>query len=106
MICSQYLANGLQPDHASFSVVTAETCPRRKKGTLQLCFTNQIIDLLAHGCVKDVKEARKEIHTKALRVAVATRGSNGVLESAAPDEDANEFGLQMGSRTTLAQLRS
>merc|ERR1719376_1136123 len=106
MLCSQYLASSLQPDHASFSVVTADSGPRRKKATLQRSFADQVSHLLVDGCVEDIKEARKEIHTKAVREALTSRGSNGVLGSAAPDVDAEEVGLPRGTRTTLAQLRS
>ena len=70
MICSQYLVT-------CFSVVTADCGPRRKKGTLQWIFANQESDLLVDICVEDVKKARKEIHTKALREALASRVSNG-----------------------------
>ena len=63
MLCSQYLATSLQPDHASFSVVTADSGPRSQRATLQRSFANQVSHLLVDGCVEDVKEARKEIHT-------------------------------------------
>jgi len=85
---------------------TADSGPRRKKGRFQMCFANQVNDLLVDGCVDDVKEARKEIHTKVVCEALASRGTNGVLGSAAPDVDAEEVGLPRGTRTTLAQLRS
>jgi len=48
----------------------------------------------------------KRIHTKAVREALASSGSNGVLGSAAPDVDAEEVEPPKGTRTTLAQLRS
>ena len=102
MLCSQYLTTCLQPDHASLSMVNADSGPRRKKATLQRSFVNEVSDLLVDGCVEDFKEARKTIHTKAVREALASRGSNEVLGSAAPDVDAEEVGLPRSTRKTLA----
>ena len=106
MLCSQYLGTYFQPNHASFPVVTANSGPRRKKKTLQLSFADQVSDLLVDGCVEDIKEARKVIHTRAVEEAIASRGPNGVLGSAALDVDTGKVGLPRGARTTLAQLRS
>ena len=106
MLCSQHLATCLQPHHASFPIVTADSGPRRKKQSLQTGFSDQVNDLLVDGCITDIKTARKIIHTRAVREAIGSRGPNGVLSDEAPDVDAAESDLPRGTRTTLAQLRS
>ena len=106
MLCSQFLATCLQPNHASFPIVTADSGPRRKKQSLQMGFSDQVNDLLVDGCITDIKIARKIIHTRAVRAAIDSRRPNGVLSDSAPDVDVAELDLPRGARTTLAQLRS
>ena len=43
MLWSQYLAACLQPDHASFSIVNADSGLRRKNATLQRGFANRSV---------------------------------------------------------------
>ena len=106
MLCSQYLATCLKPDHVAFSTVTADSGPKSKKQTLQLSFGDQVSDLLVDGCIYNVKEARSRIHTRAVERAIEGRQASGVLGRAAPDVDNAEVHLSRGERTTLAQLRS
>ena len=106
MICSQFLATCLQPHHASFPIVTADSGPSRKKQSLQSGFSDQVNDLLVDGCITDIKVARKTIHTRAVRAAIGSRRPNGVLSDSAPDVDVAEMDLPRGTRTSLAQLRS
>ena len=106
MLCSQFLATCLQPNHVSFPIVNADSGPRRIKQSLQTGFRDQIDDLLVDGRITDIKEARKVIHTRAVREAIGSRNTNGVLLMAAPDVDEAETDLPRAARTTLAQLRS
>ena len=106
MLCTQFLATCLQPGHVSFPIVTADSGPRRMKHTLQTAYLDQIGDLLDDGCVLDIKEARKVIHTRAVEAAVRGREPNRVLGTAPPDLDEEERELSRGERTALAQLRS
>ena len=106
MLCSQFLATCLQPHHASFPIVTVDSGPWRKKKSLQSGFSDQVSDLLVDGCITGIKEARKTIHTRALRAAISSRRPNGVLSAEAPEVDQEETTLPRQTRTTLAQLRS
>ena len=106
MLCSQHLATCLQPNHISFPIVTADSGPRRIKNTLQLHSRDQVSDLLVNGVIEDIKEARKTIHTRAVRTAINSRRPNGVISGPAPEVNEEEDNLPRGTRTTLAQLRS
>ena len=85
MLCSQFLATCLQPNHVSFPIVTADSCPRRIKQSLLMGFNDQINDLLVNGSITDIKVARKMIHTRVMRETIGSRSANGVLLMAAPD---------------------
>ena len=112
MISFQLLATCLQPNHPSRQVVIADPGPRDKKTTLKKACYDQIGDLLVtdpvsqEGYIVDIKEARREIHTRAVEMAISSRSPNRVLGGAAPDVDVAETSLPRGARTTLAQLRS
>ena len=106
MLCSQHLATCLQPNHISFPIVTADSGPRRMKQSLQTHSGDQVNDLLVNGVIEDIKEARKTIHTRAVRAAMDSRRPNGVLSGPAPEVGEEEVSLSRGARTTLAQLRS
>ena len=106
MLCSQFLATCLQPHHASFPIVTADSGPRRMKQSLQKGYSDQVDDLLVDGHITDIKIARKTIHTRAVRAAIGSRRQSEVLSMAAPDVDEAEINLPRVARTTLAQLRS
>ncbi|MEL6803865.1 MAG: reverse transcriptase domain-containing protein, partial [Bacteroidota bacterium] len=49
LLCSQFLATCMQPDHASFPIVTADSGLRKKTQSLQTAFSDQISDLLVDG---------------------------------------------------------
>ena len=106
MLCSQALATSLQPEHASFPIVTADSGPRNKKDTLQSGFLDQVEDLLVDGHVRDIKETRKEIHTRAVEAAIRSREPNRVLRTTPPEIQEEEVEMTRGERTALAQLRS
>ena len=124
MLCSQSLATFLQPDHASFPIVAANSGPREIRQTLQRSFRetrefhggqqriptsfmepirNQLVD----GCILDIKATRKVIHTHAVEEAIEARKPNRVLGAPAPDvSDFDERDMSRRERTTLAQLRT
>ena len=54
----------------------------------------------------DIKEARREIHTREVEMAISSMSPNQVLGGAVPDVDVAETSLPRGARTTRAQLRS
>ena len=123
MLCSQFLATCLQPNHASLPIVTADPGPRDMKQTLQksfretrehgdlpripTSFREPIEDLLVDGRIHDIQTARKTIHTRAVEGAILARKPNRVLGVAAPDvEESEEEDMSRQERTTLAQLRT
>ena len=73
------------------------------KETLQSWFLDQVEDL-ADGHAQDIKETRKEIHTRAVETAIS-RAPNRVLRTTPPEiqEEAVEMTRE---RTALTQLRS
>ena len=124
MLCSQFLATCLQPEHPSLPIVTADSGPREMKKTLQRCFGETreyrggqqriptsfqapFSDQLVNGRILDIRETTKVIHTRAVREAIEARKPNRVLGAVAPDvDDLAEKDMSRGERTTLAQLRT
>ena len=74
--------------------------------TLQSGFLDKVEDLLVDGHVQDIKETRKEIHTRAVEAAISSGEPNRVLRTASPEIQEEEMGMTRGERTALAQLRS
>ena len=101
MLCSQFLATCLQPNHVSLPIVTADSGPREMKQTLQRSFRESreqsdgsriptsfmapLSDLLEDGRILDIQAARKAIHTRAVEEAIQARRPNRVLGVVAPD---------------------
>ena len=104
MFFAEDLATCLQPDHASFQTVRADSGPRSKKHTLQIAYMERVEDLLADGCIRDVKLGRKEIPTGAVRMAIGKKRTNRVLGTTPPEINIEEVDLKSGERTTLAQI--
>ena len=106
MICSQFLATSLHPNHVSYPIVTADSGPQDKKATLQTRCLDQVAHLMDDGHILDSKAARKDIHTRAVENAIQESSDNPVLGAPAPEVNFEERELQRATRTTLAQLRS
>ena len=106
MICSQFLATCLHPDHVSYPIVTSDSGPRVMRATLQKSCRDQVAHLMIDGHILNSKAARKDIHTRAVEDAIQRASDNPVLGAPAPEVDSEERELQRATRTTLAQLRS
>ena len=82
---SQALTNYLQKEHPSFSVVTADSGPWDKRQTPQRLFNHKVVAYTNQDeLVVDGESARKYIHTETVRDSIKARGTNRVLEAAAP----------------------
>ena len=80
MLCAQFLASCLQPNHPSFPVVTADSGPRNKKQTLQRRYLAQVESFREEdGSITDAATARKTIHRIAVENSIRARGTNRVL---------------------------
>ena len=99
MLCSQSLATSLQPEFASFLLVTADSGPRRMMETLQSDFLDQVEDLLVDFHLQDIRETREEIHTRAVEVAISRRKPNRVLTATSPEIQEEERQMTKGERT-------
>ena len=112
MICTQFLATSLHPQHPSFHCVRADSGPRPMKYTLQSRCLQEISELTDDGAltitgeITDTTAARRQIHTRAVAKSIATREDNRVLGAPAPDVADEEQELPRKTRRTLSQLRS
>ena len=107
MLCAQSLATFLQPLHASFPTVTADSGPRRIKQTLQSRFQARVRSFVGEdGTVADAATALRTIHCHAVRESINARGTNRVLGTPAPAISEEEEQLPRKTRRTLSQLRS
>ena len=92
MLCSQFLATCLKPDYASLPIVTADLGPRdmkqifqknfretRENGDLPRILTSfgePIVDLFKDGRIRDIQQATKTIHTRAVEAAILATKAN------------------------------
>ena len=109
LICSQFLASALRPDHPSHASVTMDSGPRRIRHTLQSKFLPVVSPYLSEeGSLppEDYGATLKELHSNAVEAAVANSRPNRVLGVPPPDINPEEISLPRASRTALSQLRS
>ena len=112
IICTQFLAVSLHPEHPSFQTVRADSGPRPMKHTLQSRYLRELRELTDDGAltedgsIMDPAAARRQIHTRAVANSIAARADNRVLNAPAPDVAEEEQELPRKTRRTLAQLRS
>ena len=107
MLCAQFLATCLQPHHASFPIVTADSGPRPIKQTLQSRYHTQVDGFREEdGTIADAAEALRTIHYRAVQDSINASGTNRVLGTSAPAISEEEERLSRKTRRTLSQLRS
>ena len=112
MVCSQFLATSLHPQHPSFQTVRADSGPRLMKHTLQSRYLREVAELTgdgaltADGVITDPDAARRQIHTRAVTNSIAARADNRILVAPAPDIADEEKELMRKPRRILSQLRS
>ena len=107
MLCAQFLATCLQPNHPSFPIVTADSGPRNIKHTLQQRFSAQVASLKEmDGTIADAATAQKTIHRTAVEASIRARGTNRVLGTLQPPISPEEENLSRKTRRTLSQMRS
>ena len=107
MLCAQFLASCLQPNHPSFPVVTADSGPRNMKQTLQRRYSAQVESFREEdGSIADAATARKTIHRTAVEASIRARGTNRILGTPPPPINSEEEDLNRKTRRALSQLRS
>ena len=107
MLCAQYLASSLQPNHPSYPVVTADSGPRTMKYTLQRRYSAEVESFKDEsGAIEDPKMALDTIHRRAVDESIRARGNNRVLGTPAPRINEEEQTVPRKTRRTLSQLRS
>ena len=110
LLCTQFLANALHPDHPSHPYVTLNPGPRhdRRIKTLQSTYADKLTDWTTDGTISsdDRKVILKDLHTEAVTTYLHDAPPNRVLGGPPPDIDPSERTLSRHHRTTLAQLRS
>jgi hypothetical protein len=109
MQSSQFLANTRQPSHPSHEVTGCPPGPRPNlKPTLQHAFGEVVNPYTTNGVIMPVSYKRvvKEIHTKAIAIALDSRAPNKVLGVPAPTVNlTEEQTLPHAVWTTLRRLR-
>ena len=110
LLCAQFYASALRPNHPSGSLVRMHPGPRpARAGLLQTTVAEDVVGLAeVDGSVSpgEYREVIRAIHTNAVSKHLASRPLNKVLQRPAPDISASETELPRPHRTTLAQLRS
>ena len=108
LLCSQYLARTLQPNHPSHTIVTSPSGPRTVRHTLQSRFLSVVAPYAEGGIIPPASYAQtlKAIHTSAVAAAISSQPPNRVLQSPPPSIAEEEKSLPRPARTLLAQLRS
>ena len=87
MLCAQFLASCLQPNHSSFPVFTADSDPRNKKQTLQRRYLAQVESFREEdGSIADAATARKTIQRIAVKNSIRARCTNRVLGTPPPPQ--------------------
>ena len=110
LLCTQFLANAMHPDHPSYPYVTLPSGPRHgtRVRTLQSTYADRLAAWTVEGVVP--REGRKEtlsrLHTEAVGTYLRDAPPSRVLGAAPPRVDPSERSLPRHHRTTLAQLRS
>ena len=108
LLCSQFLARALQPNHPSHLTVTSPSGPRNKKHTLQSRFLPDVDPYLVDGTIPPhtYKAVLKSLHTAKVANTLTSRDPNRVLQIPPPPIGEEESSLPRPYRTTLSQLRS
>ena len=108
LLCSQFLAQAMQPSHPSHSIVTSPSGTRDKKHTLQSKFLPVVTPYLVDGILppQNYTATIKSLHTEATATAIASSDPNDILQSLPPPVAEEETFLPRPYRTTLSQLRS
>ena len=107
MLCTQFLATCLQPEHPSFASVTCDSGPRRMKETLQSAYTGRLYRYLSDGrIITDIDSVRADIHTRAVENEILNSEPNKVLNAPAPPICDEETTLPRSYRVRLSQMRS
>ena len=110
LLCAQFLASALHPDHPSYPCVSLHPGPRHgsRIKTLQSTYGEKLSSWTAEGVVplEDRREVLRHLHTDAVASHLRESPPNRVLGAPPPDIDSSERSLPRHHRTTLAQLRS
>ena len=110
LLCTQFLASALHPDHPSYPNVSLPSGPRHgtRIRTLQSAYADRLTAYTVDGVVprEDRKVILRHLHTEAVGTYLRDAPPNRVLGAAPPGVDPAERSLPRHHRTTLAQLRS
>ena len=117
LLCRQFLASALQPNHPSHAVVTRPVPPPRRRTvrlkkppqTLRGMFLQDLGPFLEPDGTIDTtryKATIRTLHTQAVQDTINTLEPNRVLNARPPAISQRESRLPRHWRTVLAQLRS
>jgi hypothetical protein len=108
MLCSQFLASTLRPDHPSHETVNTPPGPRKQKFTLKSRYLPSITPYLRDGVMlaDAYRPSIRSLHTTSVQEYLDGRIQNSVLDSHPPPIDPSELDLDRPLRATLSQLRS
>ena len=108
LLCKQYLASAMVPEHPCHATVTSCSGPRSIRHTLQSRFLPSIQQFLVNNTIPldSKKTTLTTLHNDAVRVAIAASSGNRLLDAPAPLVSGEELSLPRPARTALSQLRS
>ena len=108
LLCRQYLASAMVPDHPSHSVVTMNSGPRAIRHTLQSRYYHDIRPFLVDDVIPIAmrKHTLTTLHCNAVQTAIAASSNSKLLNAPPPLVDAAEVSLPRPYRSALSQLRS
>ena len=108
LLCKQYLASALVPEHPCHATVTSDSGPRSIRHTLQSRFLPSIQQFLVYNTIPadSRRNVLSAIHNNAVQAAVAASSGNRLLDGPAPVVNGEELSLPRPARAALSQLRS
>ena len=110
LLCAQYLASALRPDHINHASASAPSGPRRldSKHRLSEIFMPLVEPYLTGGVVDPTTYPNviKSLHTQCVQSSINTQPPNPILGDLPPVINREETSLPRTARTTLSQLRS
>ena len=95
LLCKQYLASALVPEHPCHATVTSDSGPRSIRHTLQSRFLPSIHQFLVYNIIPadSRRNVLSALHNNAVQAAVAASSGNRLLDGPAPVVNGEELSL-------------
>jgi len=86
LLCSQYLASALRPNHPSFQIVSQPTSQTPKKHTLRSRYLPSVSPYLTGGTIDplEYENIRNDLHHQTVQAAIQSQTPNPILQDIPP----------------------